>query len=83
MTPYKLIVCACVWPDAKSHTINEFETPSIAAMAFVKLFPLGFADPTKASRQFAVSETDASAHFLRFAELDPLTENLYYPFCRS
>ena len=49
-------------------------------MAFVKLFPLGFADPTKPDRQFAVSETDATAHLLCFAELDPLNGNLYYPF---
>ena len=49
-------------------------------MAFVKSFTLGFADPTKPDRQFAVSETDATAHHLRFAELDPLTRNLYYPF---
>ena len=65
------------WPDAESQPINEFKTPSNAAMAFVKLFPLGFADLTKPDRQFAVSETDATAHLLRFAELHPLTENLY------
>ena len=68
---------AFAWPDAESLPIIEFETPSIAAMAFVKLFPLGFAYPTKPDRQYAASETDATAHLLRFAKLDPLTVNLY------
>ena len=49
-------------------------------MAFVKLFPLGFADPTKPDQLFAVSGADAIAQLLRFAELDPLNGNLYYPF---
>ena len=49
-------------------------------MAFVKLFPLGFGDPTKPDRLYAVSETDVMAHLLRFAEKDPLDGKLYYPF---
>ena len=65
---------AFAWPDAESQPINEFETPSIAVMAFVKLLSLGFADPTKPDRQFDVSETDATAHLLCFAEQDPLNE---------
>ena len=51
-------------------------------MAFVKLFALGFADPTKPDRQFAVSETDATAHLLRFAELEHLLE-IYITLLRS
>ena len=71
---------AFAWPDAEYQIINEFGTSSIAAIAFVKLFTLLFADPIKPDRQFAVSDTDAAAYFLRFAESDLLTGNLHYPF---
>ena len=48
-------------------------------MAGVQIFPLEVAEPTKPIREFVVSETDATAHLLRYTVFDPLTENLYYP----
>ena len=47
---------AFAWSDAEPQPIKEFETHSIAAMASVKLFPLGFADPTKPDRQFRIRD---------------------------
>ena len=44
-----------LWPDIDPNPINEFEFSGIASLAFVKLFPLGHADPTKKGRHTAVT----------------------------
>ena len=78
------------WPTADPVPVNEFDNSveGMASMAFIKLFPLGQADPTKKGRRVEVKMLAASSHLLRFAERDPsipITENnpngtLYYPF---
>ncbi len=62
--------------------INEFETSGLASLAFVKLFPLGQADPTKKGRMRTVREVEASSHLLKYAEPDPSHPDgeLYNPF---
>jgi hypothetical protein len=77
------------WPDVDTAPINEFRENQLASLAFVKLFPLGKADPTNKDRRLDVKENDATIHLLRYAEYDPLTYGadedpsngtLYYPF---
>lgn len=61
--------------------MDEFRTNDLASLAFPTLFPLGFADPTKIDRLLAVSEQDATAHLLRYAEPDPCEPGtMWYPF---
>jgi hypothetical protein len=76
------------WPEINPEPVNEFEVSGMASLAFVKLFPLGQADPTSKCRKITVSERLASAHLLRYAESDPsVAPNeeypngvMYYPF---
>ena len=76
------------WPTIDPNPINEFEHSGLASLAFVKLFPLGQADPTRQGRLMAVTEVQAANHLLRFAEIDPQSKptpdnpsgTLYYPF---
>jgi len=77
-----------LWPVVDPAPINEFEFSGLASLAFVKLFPLGQADPTKVGRLRAVKELEASSHLLKYAERDPSVPPseehpngvLYYPF---
>ena len=76
------------WPTIDPNPINEFEHSGLASLAFIKLFPLGQADPTRQGRLIPVTEVLASSHLLKFAEIDPLSKptldkpsgSLYYPF---
>ena len=49
------------WPDVDPNPINEFDFSGLASLAFVKLFPLGHADPTKKGRHTAVNEQEAAS----------------------
>jgi hypothetical protein len=60
----------------------------LASLAFIKLFPLGQADPTKKGRRQDLSELVASNHLMKYAEIDCTKEPdeshpngyLYFPF---
>ena len=74
--------------DVHPSPINEFDFSCLASLAFVKLFPLGQADPSRKGRHTAVTEQEASSHLLKYAERDPCIAppdekpdgKLYYPF---
>ena len=51
-----------LWPDIDQNPINEFDFSGLASLAFIKLFPLGHADPTKKGRHTAVTEQAAASH---------------------
>jgi hypothetical protein len=68
------------WPAMDQTPLSEFRTEKLASMCFLKLFPLGEADPTNKVRLMEVSEQEATAHLLRYAELDPISGEMYYPF---
>ena len=88
LKPHKEQIVNFLWPEINPEPLNEFEVSGLASLAFVKLFPLGQADPTSKYRLIAISELLASAHLLRYAEVDPSfapTEEypngvMYYPF---
>ncbi len=59
------------WTTISTEPINEFEVMSgLASLAFIKLFPLGQADPTKKGRRQDLSELIASNHLMKYAEID-------------
>ncbi len=70
------------WPIADTKPINEFEYDGLCGMAFPTLFPFGLGDPTKKSRNIAVSETDGFKHLLKYATKNSVNNNFYYPFAK-
>ena len=69
------------WPSVSRTPINEFqESYNLASLAFIKLFPKGRGDPTSHGRRKGLRLHEAAHHLLKYAEVDPLTGRLYYPF---
>ena len=46
LKPHKEQIVNFLWPEINPEPLNEFEVSGLASLAFVKLFPLGQADPT-------------------------------------
>ena len=77
------------WPTIYPEPINEFDAISgLASLAFVKLFPLGKADPTRKGCRHDLTELIASNHLMKYAEIDCTKQPdhahpngyFYYPF---
>ncbi len=71
------------WPKAANLPINEFQFDGLASMTFPCLFPYGYGDPTKKSRQTTVTETDGFKHLMKYATVKFNTDQMYYPFATN
>jgi hypothetical protein len=76
-------------PTISPQPINKFDVMSgLASLLFIKLFPLGQADPTKKGHRKDLSELIASNHLMKYTENDCTkepddvhpNEYLCYPF---
>ena len=57
------------WPSHEDSSLNEYNTPFLATLAFPTLFPDGEGDPTNPSMMRNVPLSDGIKHLLKYAEI--------------
>lgn len=56
------------WPSVDNQPLNEYQTPFLATMAFLTLFPDGKGDPTNPSILRDIPLNEKIKHLIKFAE---------------
>lgn len=67
--------------NKNNNAINEFDYDGILTLAFPKLFPLGYGDPTNKERLIHVDETEAYRHLMKYL-CKNTNGDYYYPFAQ-
>ena len=64
----------------QTNRVNDYNYPSLQALAFPTLFPFGVGDVAKRDRISHVSLTNSNTHLMKYCKYDEIKHEYVYPF---